>query len=413
MLKEPALRLGKQIDTLYLDNTNCNPSQVLPSQQEAAHQIVEIIRKHPQHNVKIGLYNLGKESLLEYLALEFQTWVVLSPRRLELAQLLGLADVFTMEETAGRIHAVDHMDICRSAMLHWNLTHPTIAILPTSRRIRSSHPDIHIVPYSDHSSYSELCAFVTALKPCQVVPIVSRQPFRDYFQDSLSPRLSIPLTPDSVQQYMNSPKKPNFLWLFLKKRLKRPRTQGVVFESLEENSDQFQADSNSKKTKNENLGGDLEKQLSLCTLQTQKQLSPDLCSKEWDGAIPFSQFQKTEAVLTKSMDFPVYFRTKDEEFISPETVEEISLEPHLTSKGNSGSKATGKHITWVGQGSPLVHSSKSASLLAPEFTDLALKYLLTPVNFFQVRFSSRGFDQQVEKYHKPCRSTRVQKDNRA
>ena len=54
MLKEPALRLGKQIHTLYLDNTNCNPALVLPSKEEAARQIVELIRKHPQHNIKIG-----------------------------------------------------------------------------------------------------------------------------------------------------------------------------------------------------------------------------------------------------------------------------------------------------------------------------------------------------------------------
>lgn len=54
MLKEPALKLGKQIHTLYLDNTNCNPAWILPSRQEAARQIVELIRKHPQHNIKIG-----------------------------------------------------------------------------------------------------------------------------------------------------------------------------------------------------------------------------------------------------------------------------------------------------------------------------------------------------------------------
>lgn len=40
--------------------------------------------------------------------------------------------------------------------------------------------------------------------------------------------------------------------------------------------------------------------------------------------------------------------------------------------------------------------------LASEFRGLALKYLLTPVNFFQAGYSSRSFDQQVEKYHKPC-----------
>ncbi|CAD7692968.1 unnamed protein product [Nyctereutes procyonoides] len=394
MLKEPALKLGKQIHTLYLDNTNCNPARVLPSRQEAARQIVELIRKHPQHNIKIGLYNLGKESLLEQLALEFRTWVVLSPQRLELVQLLGLANVFTVEEKAGRIHAVDHMEICRAAMLHWNQTHPTIAILPTSRKIHRSHPDIHIIPYSDHSSFSELQTFVAALKPCQVVPIVSQQPCRDYFQDSLSPGLSIPLIPNSVQQYMNSSsRKPSFLWLLLERRLKRPRTQGVVFDSFQETADQSQPDRDSQKARNENLSGELEKQ---------KPSFLDLSSKEWVGEVPNSESQKMVTVLTAPLSFSMHLRSTDEEFLSLETGEDMGVGPHLVPKGDhAGSAALGNQSTWVGQDSPLSHSSKAAPLLAPKFRGLALKYLLTPVNFFQAQFSCRGFDQQVEKYHKP------------
>ncbi|XP_006728548.1 5' exonuclease Apollo [Leptonychotes weddellii] len=407
MLKEPALKLGKQIHTLYLDNTNCNPAWVLPSRQEAARQIVELIRKHPQHNIKIGLYSLGKESLLEQLALEFQTWVVLSPRRLELVQLLGLADVFTVEEKAGRIHAVDHMEICHSSMLHWNQTHPTIAILPTSRKIHRSHPDIHVIPYSDHSSYSELRTFVAALKPCQVVPIVSRQPCRDYFQDSLSPRLSVPLIPDSVQQYMNSSsRKPSFLWL-LERRLKRPRTQGVMFDSSQDTADQSPAARDSKKAKNENLSGDLEKQASHHPLQIKKQLSPDLFYKEWDGAVPISESQKMVTVRAAPLSFSVHLQSTDEEFLSLETREEVGVGPHLGPRGDrNGSAATGNQSTWLAQESLLSRSSKAAPLLAPEFRGLALKYLLTPVNFFQAQFSSRGFDQQVEKYHKPLLKSR-------
>ncbi|XP_045059415.2 5' exonuclease Apollo isoform X2 [Desmodus rotundus] len=401
MLKEPALSLGKQIHTLYLDNTNCNPELVLPSQQEAACQIVELIRKHPQHNVKIGLYNLGKESLLEQLALEFQTWVVLSPRRLELVQLLGLADVFTVEKEAGRIHAVDHMEVCRSAMLHWNQTHPTIAVLPTSRKIPRAHPDIHVIPYSDHSSYSELRAFVAALKPCQVVPIVRRQPYQDYFQDILSPRLSMPPIPDSVQQYMSSSsRKPSVLCL-LGRRLKRPRTQGVMFESLEEKADQFQADRDSKEAKNKNLSGNLEKPPSHHPLQIKKPLFPDFCSKEWGGAVPFSESQKRVTVLTAPLGFSVHLRSTDEEFISPETGEEIGVGPHLVPRGDSdGSAASGTQHVRGGHNTPPSHSSKALPPPDSEFGSLTLKYLLTPVNFFQERFSSRGFDQQVEEYHK-------------
>lgn len=399
MLKEPALRVGKQIHTLYLDNTNCNPALVLPSQEEAARQIVELIRKHPEHNVKIGLYSLGKESLLEQLALEFQTWVVLSPRRLELVQLLGLADVFTVEETAGRIQAVDHLEICRSAMLRWNQTHPTIAVLPTSRKIHSSHPDIHVIPYSDHSSYSELRAFVAALKPCQVVPIVSRQPYRDYFQDSLSPKLSVPLVPDSVQQYMSSSsRKPSILCLLLERKLKKPRTQGVVFESLEEDADQSQAVSDSMRAENENLSGNLEKQPSHHPLRIKKQLFLDVCRKEWDGAVPFPESQK---ILTAPLGFSVHLRSTDEEFLSPDSREETGVGPHLVPRGdNDGSAASGNQRVWRGQDSPRSQSSEAVPLLAPEFGGPALKYLLTPVNFFQAAFSSRGFDQQVEKYHK-------------
>ncbi|XP_037008309.2 5' exonuclease Apollo [Artibeus jamaicensis] len=401
MLKEPALSVGKQIHTLYLDNTNCNPELALPSQQEATRQIVELIRKHPQHNVKIGLYNLGKESLLEQLALEFQTWVVLSPRRLELVRLLGLADVFTAEEKAGRIHAVDHGEVCRSAMLRWNQTHPTIGVLPTSRQIHRTHPDIHIIPYSDHSSYSELHAFVAALRPCQVVPIVRRQPYGDYFRDSLSPRLSMPRIPDSVQQYMSSSsRKPSVLCL-LGRRLKRPRTQGVMFESPVEKSDQFRADRDSKEAKNKNLSGNLEKPPSHHPLRSKKQLFPDLRSKEWGGAVPFSESQKRVTVLTVPLGFSVHLRSTDEEFISPETGEEIGVGPHLVPRGDrDGSAASGTQHVRGHQDSPLPHSSMALPLPASEFSSLTLKYLLTPVKFFQARFSSRGFDRQVEEYHK-------------
>ncbi|ELW65290.1 homeodomain-interacting protein kinase 1 isoform X6 [Tupaia chinensis] len=417
MLKEPALTLGKQIHTLYLDNTNCNPALDLPSRQEAAHEIVQLIRKHPQHIIKIGLYSLGKESLLEQLALEFRTWVVLSPRRLELVQLLGLADVFTAEEKAGRIHAVDHMEICHSRMVHWNRTHPTIAILPTSRKIHISHPGVHVIPYSDHSTYSELRAFVAALRPCQVVPIVSRQPCADYFQDSLSPRLSVPLIPDSVRQYMSSSSKnPSFFWL-LKRRLKRPRTQGVVFESPEENTNQSQADRDSKKAKKENISpwpGDHEKQPSHHPLWNKKQLFPDLCSKEWDGAVSFSESQKEVTILTDPLRFSVHLRPTDEGFLSPETREEIALNSCVVPRGaGDGSVVTGSQHAYMGHSSPLFQSSRASSLPATAFRGLALKYLLTPVNFFQARFSSRSFDQQVEKYHMPLLSTdkRIQNSN--
>lgn len=326
--------------------------------------------------------------------------MVLRPQRLELVQLLGLADVFTVEENAGRIHAVSHTEICHSAMLQWNQAHPTIAILPTSRKIRSSHPGIYIIPYSDHSSYLELRDFVAALRPSQVVPIVHHQPCGEFFQDSLSPRLSTPLVPQSVQQYMSSSSgKTNVLWQ-LESRLKRPRTQGVVFESPEEKADEVKVDRDSKKHKNKSLfpwAGDLEK---LCPhpLQARKQLFPDLCRKDYHEPALFCDSSKMATVLTAPLAFSTQLQPVDE-FPSPETRGETGLGSALISMGVSGSPARGSNQSvWESCGSSLCHTS-SATCLATESRGLALKYLLTPMEFFQAGFSSRNFDQQVEKYH--------------
>lgn len=236
MLREQCLRNNITIDILYLDNTNCDPTRTLPSRHRATQQIKEIIRSHPGHNVVIGIYSLGKESLLVELALEFKTWVEVSPERLETLQALELPDVFTTEPGAGRIRAVDQAQIRSANLLQWNREYPTLAILPTSRPLVSFHSNVHVVPYSDHSSYQELEDFVSALRPTSLVPIVGTcvPSF-----SSLLPRRKRHevLIPESVQNYMAShaevqstipgfnsqPRRPL--------RPTRPTPRGVVFES--------------------------------------------------------------------------------------------------------------------------------------------------------------------------------------
>lgn len=310
--------------------------------------------------------------------------------------MLGLADVFTVEEEAGRIHAVDHTEIRHSAMLQWNQIHPTIAIFPTSRKVRSPHPSVYTVPYSDHSSYSELRAFVAALRPCQVVPIVHQKPCGEFFQDSLSPKLAMPLIPHSVQRYMSSSsRKTNVLWQ-LERRLKRPRTQGVVFESPEEKAKQVKVDRDSKKHKKENLSPWARNLERLCPhpLQARKQLFPDFCRKERDESVLFCDSNKMVTVLTAPLEFSVQLQPIDESLF-PETREKIGLGSPLLSRGDSGSPVRGNQSDCLGCGSPP----------SPESRGLALKYLLTPVDFLQAGFSSRNFDKQVEKHQRVQRSS--------
>lgn len=178
------------------------------------------------------MYALGKESLLVQLALEFKTWVEVDVERLETLQLLELPDVFSTEPGSGRLRAVTQSRITAANLLAWNKEQPTIAILPTSRPVVSCHPNVHVVPYSDHSSYQELEDFVSALRPVSLVPIVG----------SCMPKFSLlcqrrkrheVVVPESVQHYMRAT--PNvqpftFRRTFFHRSL-HPAPQGVVFES--------------------------------------------------------------------------------------------------------------------------------------------------------------------------------------
>ncbi|XP_069731939.1 5' exonuclease Apollo [Phaenicophaeus curvirostris] len=237
MQDEPVLQ-GRHIDRLYLDNTHCHPQRPLPSRQHATRQAAHLIRSHPQHHVVIGLYSLGKEALLVDLAVEFGTWVVVSPWRLEQMRLLELPDVFTTEEGAGWIRAVDVAEIRSDTLVSWNKLHPTIAIVPTGRPVKVTHPNIHAIPYSDHSSFSELCEFVEWLKPCSVIPIVKGSMCQAYFQKYLScapqalPDFDVP-KPVHESVHQQSKRKGQEPICLLKTVARRSAPRGVVYESPE------------------------------------------------------------------------------------------------------------------------------------------------------------------------------------
>lgn len=167
--------------------------------------------------------------------MEFRTWVEVSFERMETLKALQLLDVFTTDPGAGRIRVVNQSEICSSTMHQWNKEQPTLAIIPTSRPLVSYHPNIHVVPYSDHSSYQELEDFVSALKPTTLVPILG-----NCVPESLSALLPGKkrheiLVPESVRHYMlRQPESQisSSAYVNLQRRLFRPLApKGVIFES--------------------------------------------------------------------------------------------------------------------------------------------------------------------------------------
>lgn len=236
MLREPGLRTNTAIDVLYLDNTNCDPNRNIPSRKTATQQIKEIIREHSNHIVVIGLYTLGKESLLVELALEFKSWVEVSVERMETLKALDLPDVFITERGAGRFRVVDQSHISSASIKEWNKEEPTLAILPTSRPLISLDQNVHIVPYSDHSSYQELVDFVSAIKPMSIVPILGHG-----LPGGLSALLPHKkrhefLVPESVRVYMsrqNDNQLSSSGFTSLRRKLLPLPPKGVIFESPE------------------------------------------------------------------------------------------------------------------------------------------------------------------------------------
>lgn len=154
---------------------------------------------------------------------------------METLKVLDLPDVFTTDPGAGRIRVVDQSKIGCFSLNQWNTEHPTLAIIPTSRNIVLSHPDLYVVPYSDHSSYQELEEFVFALEPTSLLPIVG-----EYLPASLSALLPNKkrheiLVPESVQHYMrqkfDSPLSTLTLNNLRRRPFQPPVPKGVVFDS--------------------------------------------------------------------------------------------------------------------------------------------------------------------------------------
>jgi len=168
--------------------------------------------------------------------MEFKTWVEVSFKRMETLKALELPDVFTTEPGSGRIRVMDQSEISSAALHQWNKEQPTLTIFPTSRPLISFHPNVHVVPYSDHSSYQELEDFVSALKPTSLVPIVG-----NCLPGSLSALLPCKkrheiLVPESVRHYMlKQPERQlssSTTYTSLQRRHFRPLSpKGVVFDS--------------------------------------------------------------------------------------------------------------------------------------------------------------------------------------
>ncbi|XP_045165129.2 uncharacterized protein LOC123529027 [Mercenaria mercenaria] len=214
--------LSGKVDILYLDNTYCSPSCVFPTRDEATSQIVELIEQHPTKDVLIGMRNLGKEKLLSNIALHFQEWISVPDKFYQTLEIIGAPDVFDNGATKHRIRVVPFHVVSNKFVQQVNQKYETIVILPTAlyhgieATPYENNDKVFVVPYSDHSSYTELRDFVAFIKPKKIIPIVksnARGPFglgiadradmscfAKFTSDGWNSKIDIPV---SVQAFMH------------------------------------------------------------------------------------------------------------------------------------------------------------------------------------------------------------------
>ncbi|EPS58033.1 hypothetical protein M569_16783, partial [Genlisea aurea] len=190
-------------DAVFLDTTYCNPKFVFPSQEESIDYIVEVIEKekvgmNANNNVLflVATYVIGKEKILMEISRRCNVKIHVSNRKMTVLRALELIDmgVFTEDPSESNVHVIGWNVLGET----WPYFRPNfvnmkeimnergysriVGFVPTgwtyevkknkfSVRVKDSF-EIHLVPYSEHSSYSELREYVKFLKPKRVVPTV-------------------------------------------------------------------------------------------------------------------------------------------------------------------------------------------------------------------------------------------------
>ncbi|CAA7400755.1 unnamed protein product [Spirodela intermedia] len=196
----PILR-SCRIHTLILDTTYCNPQYDFPRQDAVVQFIVEAIQAeafNPKTLFLIGSYTIGKERIFLEIARVLRKKVYVGAAKLRLLECLGLPqedmDWLTENEMESHVHVVPMWTIASFKRMNHLWKHYSnrfdlmVAFSPTGwsygkgkkkknkalgTRWQQGTIIRYEVPYSEHSSFTELREFVRLISPDIIIPSVN------------------------------------------------------------------------------------------------------------------------------------------------------------------------------------------------------------------------------------------------
>ena len=215
----------RRIDVLYLDTTYCNPQYKFPEQQKTLDYIAltskQVLAKRPGTLIVVGTYGIGKEKVFMAIAKALGVKACVEPRKMEMLRLVApeLLPWLTLDKDATPLHVLPIFALKRDKLVAYLARHPrkthmacwrptgwthtggapqlgrgkkvppdgtqqVLAPLPPAPAMLTDPPlevkpsvsngvAIYGVPYSEHSSYSEMESFVQSLRPVKIIPTVN------------------------------------------------------------------------------------------------------------------------------------------------------------------------------------------------------------------------------------------------
>lgn len=191
--------LCARVTSLYLDTTYCNPKYNFPLQEDVIDFVIKVtsttLKRNPKTLVAVGAYSIGKERVYMGIAKALNLMIFADKRRARILSSLEwpeLTDRLCDDSSRSLLHVlpISHLNSAKlksymqsfcpryTAVLGfrptgWTYTEKLGSNLEQLKPQCSGAVTVYGVPYSEHSSFSELQEFVQFLRPQRIIATVN------------------------------------------------------------------------------------------------------------------------------------------------------------------------------------------------------------------------------------------------